>query len=93
MAAPSVNRKVGAVLGRAADIVVPLDFTPRSIQFAVDNTTGEFGLKLENMAGDLYISSTSGEDAGVTIGDRQFTIANGADVNVAGQNIYYVASE
>lgn len=94
MASPSVNQKAGAVLGRAADITVPLPFTPRSISFAVDNSgAGEFGFKTDQMAGSAYISTSSGTDAGVTIGDRSFTIANGADVNVAAANIYYLASE
>lgn len=92
MASGATNLQQKMVTGVAADITVPLDFTPRLVILsAVTGGTIEFGVKTAAMSGSAYQSTSTGTDAGVTIGDRELTIANGADVNVVGATIYIQA--
>ena len=74
----------GQFTGAAGDITVP--FRPRRIKFWA--TGGVWGIKTDDMAGAAYLSSTAA-DSGVTITADGFDVANGADVNVAGQQVYY----
>jgi hypothetical protein len=80
----------GTFTGVAADVdVEKVPFRPRVIKFYF--TGGGWGLKVDGetgMDGDNYLSSTAA-DAGVTINDDGFTVANGADVNSAGNPVYY----
>lgn len=91
----SVNSHVTGAVGVAADITVHLPFTPGVVRMYVDNGAGglEVGVKTYLMAGSAYLSTTTGTDAGVTIGDRQIVIANGADVNVVGETIHIIAED
>lgn len=91
MSSPSFNHYHGSVKGAAALITVgTCPFKPRSVKFWVDNAgTLEVGYKSDEMAGDAYLSTSTGTDAGVTLTSTGFTIANGADVNVAGANIHF----
>ena len=93
MGSPSEYVYWGALTGAAADITVTkVPFRPKSIEFFVDSAGSlEVGVKHESMAGAAYLSTTSGTDAGVTIRDDGFLLANGADVNVAAATVYYKA--
>lgn len=94
MGSPSVIITRGMFTGASDDVPVIVSFRPRSIHFAVNNSgSGEFGYKSEKMIGDAYISTTSGADAGVTITDTGFTVADGADINVDGVTVYFEAVE
>lgn len=86
----SVNKFHGSFTGAAADIDVDkVPFKPRVIKFWF--TGGGWGLKIADlvgMDGANYLSSTAA-DVGVTINSDGFTVANGADVNSAGNTVYY----
>jgi hypothetical protein len=87
----STNIHTTTVIGAAADLTVGLPFTPKFVDiFVVTGGAIEHGKKTDSMAGSSYLSTTTGLDAGVTIGDKELTIANGADVNVAAATIYIV---
>ena len=92
MASGVTQKYTGSVVGAAADIsVATVPFQPKTIQFYVDGGAAlEMGFKHEDMTGDAYLSTSTGTDAGVTINSNGFTLANGADVNVASATIYYV---
>lgn len=91
MASPSLNHYYGKVIGAAAEITVATcPFKPRTVRFVVDSgATIEIGYKTDQMSGDAYLSTSTGTDAGVTLTDTGFTLANGADVNVADAEICY----
>lgn len=90
MASPSIKLYVGSFTGVAADVTVGVvPFRPRKIEFY--GPGGVWGYKSEEMGGDAYLSSVAA-DAGVTINDTGFVVANGADVNAAGDVIHYVAT-
>lgn len=80
----------GSFLGAAADVTIETcPFRPRVIRFYA--TGGVWGIKIADeyaMDGSNYLSNTAA-DAGVTINANGFTVANGADVNVNGQRVYY----
>jgi len=90
MASGDVKKFYGTLTGAAADITITkVPFRPRVIKFFA--TGGKWGLKIEDevgMSGNNYLSNTAA-DTGVTINDDGFTLANGADVNVAGSSVYY----
>jgi hypothetical protein len=90
MSSPSFNVFHGTFTGVAADVpITKVPFRPRVIKFWF--TGGGWGLKIdgeEGMDGANYLSST-GADVGVTITDNGFTVANGADVNSAGNPVSY----
>jgi hypothetical protein len=87
MSSPSISIFTGEFTGVAADITVSkCPFRPRIIRF--NGPGGLWGYKNEDMSGSSYHSST-GADAGVTITDTGFVVANGADVNPAGSAMYY----
>lgn len=81
----------GSFIGAAALITVSkCPFQPRSIEFWADGGAAlEQGYKHESMSGDAYLSTSTGTDAGVTITSTGFTVASGADVNVAATTVYY----
>ena len=80
----------GSFVGVAADVTVECPFTPRSVELWADGGAAiEHGYKSEEMAGDAYLSTSTGTDAGVTIADQSFVVANGADINVATAVVYY----
>jgi len=91
MASPSVSHYHGVVKGAAADVPFALcPFKPRTVKFfVVSGGTIEHGYKTDEMAGDSYMSTTTGTDAGVTLTDTGFTLANGADVNVSGADVHF----
>jgi len=91
MASGVTQKYTGSFVGAAADIdIETCPFQPKRIQLFVNNGGAlEQGYKDEEMSGDAYLSTTSGADAGVTINSDGFTVANGADVNVAGQTVYF----
>lgn len=94
MASGSSRNFIGSFIGVADDVEIELPFTPRSIKFLVDvSGTLEDGWKTADMAGDAYLSTTTGTDAGVTIGNRSVTVANGADINSVGNTVYFEAWE
>jgi len=77
------NLHIFTFVGKAAEVTVQLPFTPKLVTFAVASGGAiEHGVKTSDMATDAYLSTTTGIDAGVTIGDHKLTIANGADINV-----------
>jgi len=85
-----VKKFYGTLTGVAGDVTInKVPFRPRVIRFYV--TGGRWGVKIEDevgMDGSNYLSNTAA-DAGVTITDTGFVLANGADVNVAGAAVYY----
>lgn len=91
MASPSVSHYHGVVVGVAADVTFDIcPFKPRTVKFFVDGGAAiEHGYKSDDMAGDAYLSTSTGTDAGVTLTNTGFVLANGADVNVAGANVYF----
>lgn len=90
MASPSIKMYMGSFTGVAADVTVGVvPFRPRKIEFYAPG--GVWGYKSDEMAGNAYLSSV-GADAGVTISDSGFVVANGADVNVAAAVVHYVAT-
>jgi hypothetical protein len=92
MASGASNIHITAKRGAAADLTVNLPFTPAMVKlYVASGGTIEQGVKTAMMAGSAYLSTSTGVDAGVTIGDRKITIANGADVNVAGADIHIIA--
>ena len=90
MASGAPNKFHSTFTGAAADITIEkVPFKPRVVKFKT--LGGVWGLKVdgeEGMDGDAYVSS-SGVDAGVTLTDNGFVVANGADVNSAGNPVYY----
>lgn len=90
MSSGETKKYNGTLTGAAADIsIAKVPFRPRVVKFFA--TGGVWGLKVDGEPGmdaDAYLSST-GADAGVTITDNGFDLANGADVNVAGNPVYY----
>jgi len=96
MASGAGNVFRGTFIGAADDIeIAKLPFKPAAMQFWCDNSGAlEIGYKTEDMSGDAYLSTSSGADAGVTFNaDGTVTVANGADINVAGVTTYYEAHE
>lgn len=91
MASPSVSHYHGVVKGVAADITVNIcPFKPRTVKFFVDGGSAiEVGYKSDDMAGSTYLSTSTGIDAGVTLTNTGFVLANGADVNVAGADVHF----
>jgi len=91
MASGAQQRFKGSFVGAAADIdVATVPFRPRTIKLWADSGAAiEHGYKSDEMAGDAYLSTTTGTDAGVTINDDGFTVANGADINVAAATVYF----
>lgn len=80
--------------GVAAEVTVYFDFVPSRIEFFVDGGAAmEHGYKSDKMSGATYLSTSTGSDSGVTItaGSTSVTIANGADINVAGATVYCIA--
>lgn len=94
MSSPGRNVHHGSFLGAAADVTVRLPFTPKTLKFFA--TGGVWGIKftgLKGMDGANYLSNTAA-DVGVTINaNGSITVANGADVNVSGQEVYFEAEE
>lgn len=95
MASGASNEFRSTFTGVAADVVIgKVPFKAKMIRFWT--LAGVWGIKIvdeEGMDGDAYVSN-SGVDAGVTIAaDGTITIANGADVNSAGDPVYYECSE
>lgn len=94
MSSPGRNVHAGSFLGAGADVTVRLPFVPKSVKFWA--TGGVWGIKLvggKGMDGANYLSSTAA-DVGVTINAAgSMTVANGADVNVSGQEVYFEAEE
>jgi hypothetical protein len=79
--------------GAGAEVTIgALPFVPTAMKFWA--TGGVWGVKFvghEGMAAASYLSNTAA-DEGVTINtDKTVTIANGADVNVSGELVYYEA--
>jgi hypothetical protein len=94
MASGSNNVHITAKRGAAADLTVPLPFKPGMVKLYVNNAGAlEVGVKTYLMTGDAYLSTTTGVDAGVTINDKSIVIANGADVNVVGEDIHIEAHD
>ena len=96
MASGASNTHFGSFVGVAGDIEIEtLPFKPRVMKFWL--ATGgaiEHGVKFEEMLTDTYLSTTTGLDAGVTFNsDGTVTIANGADINSAGDTTYYECEE
>lgn len=90
MASPSIKQYLGSFTGAAADITIgSVPFAPRKVEFYAPG--GVWGYKSEQMAGNAYLSSV-GADAGVTLAAGGFTVANGADVNVAAAVVHFVAT-
>lgn len=92
MASGAMQVYFDTLTGAAADITVAkVPFRPRIIRILVNTGAGhiEHGYKNENMSGSAYLSTTTGIDAGVTITDTGFTLANGADVNINGYTVHY----
>jgi len=89
------NCHICAFNGAAAEITVPLPFTPRHVEmYRANGGHIEHGLKTHMMSGSAYLSTSTGVDAGVTINsDHSLTIANGADINGAGVVTHVVAWE
>lgn len=84
MASGGNNMHVTSKVGKSAEVVVHLPFTPRRVVMAVASGGAiEHGIKTSDMPTDEYLSTSTGVDAGVTIGDQRITLANGADINVA----------
>jgi hypothetical protein len=90
MSSGATNKFNGVFTGAAADITVSkVPFRPRLIRFYA--TGGIWGIKIDGQTGmdaDAYLSNTAA-DAGVTINDDGFLVANGADVNSSGNPVYY----
>jgi hypothetical protein len=85
------NIHITTATGVAADLTIGLPFTPRYIDIFVASAGAiEHGKKTDAMAGSAYLSTTTGVDVGVTIGDKEIIIANGADVNVVAGTIHIV---
>lgn len=95
MSSGASNCHRGAFVGVADDVVIPVPFRPKTIQFFGTDTAltpdGFWGYKDDDlMAGDDYISSIANDD-GVTINtDGTFTVANGADINRASMTTYFI---
>lgn len=91
MASPAVYHYFGHVTGAAADVTMSsCPFKPRVVKLYADSGSAiEVGYKSEEMSGSAYLSTTTGTDAGVTLTDNGFTLANGADINVSGASIYF----
>ena len=89
--ASGVQRFNGAFIGVAAEVnVAVVPFQPISIRFYVDGGSAmEHGFKHESMSGSDYLSTSTGTDAGVTINSDGFTVASGADINVATATVFY----
>lgn len=91
MASGNVTIYTGSFDGAASDIDIKhVPFRPRVIEFKTTNS--RWGLKIEDeyeMESSKYVSSVAA-DLGVTINDDGFTVANGADINTAGQRTYFV---
>jgi hypothetical protein len=90
MASGAPNKFHGTFTGAAADIdIEKCPFAPRVVKFKTAG--GVWGLKVdgeEGMDGDNYLSS-AGADTGVTLTANGFTVANGANVNSAGNPVYF----
>jgi len=90
MSSGAANKFQSSFTGAAADIdVEKVPFQPRTIKFWA--TGGVWGVKIADlvgMDGANYLSNTAA-DVGVTINSDGFTVANGADVNVSGEIVYY----
>ena len=94
MASPSVSHYHGSVTPVAATPieVATCPFKPRTIKFRINNGGAlEVGYKTDEMAGDAYMSTSSGVDAGVTLTDRGFEVAVAADIHIvaAGVKLYF----
>lgn len=94
MSSGAANVHYGTFVGAAGVITIDtLPFKPKAMQFFVASGGAiEQGYKTEDMAGDAYLSTSTGVDAGVTFNtDGSVTIANGADINVAAGTVHYRA--
>lgn len=97
MGSPSANIHtfgVEATGGAGADITVGLPFTPRVVDLYVDGGAAfEHAHKTDMMSGSNHMSTTGGYVAGLTIGDKEITIAAAAPINnvAAGTIIYGIA--
>lgn len=83
-------------VGAATAITVYFDFVPSRMDLysITGGAAVEVGFKSANMSGATYYSTSTGSDSGVTINtDGSVTIANGADINVAGVTTYCIAHE
>lgn len=91
MASGVTQKYNGSFVGAAALITIATcPFQPKVIRlFAASGGTIEQGYKSEEMTGDAYLSTSTGVDAGVTITSTGFTVANGADINVAAGTVYF----
>jgi len=86
--ASGVGYHITQFTGVAANVTIELPFTPRIVRFAAPSGGAiEHGYKTDKMTGSAYLSTSTGTDAGVTIGAQQVVVANGADVNVAGATV------
>lgn len=90
------GREDTSFVGAAAEITVYLPFVPTKVELY--SITGgaaiEVGIKYAAMSGAVYYSTSTGSDSGVTINSNgTLTIANGADINVAGVTTYISAYE
>jgi len=88
------NKHIFAFNGAAAELEIPLPFTPTHVEmWRVNAGAIEHGIKTNMMLTDAYMSTSTGDDAGVTIGTQKLTIANGADINAAGIVTHGIAWE
>jgi hypothetical protein len=90
MSSGETKKYNGTFTGAAAEITISkVPFQPRVIKFFA--TGGVWGIKVADepgMDGANYLSSTAA-DSGVTISSTGFVVANGADVNVNGETVYF----
>lgn len=96
MASGAGNVFRGSFVGAASDIdIEKLPFKPAAMEFwCATGGAIEHGYKTEEMSGNAYLSTSTGDDTGVTFNsDGTVTIANGADINVAATVTYYEARE
>jgi hypothetical protein len=91
MASGVTQKFNGSFVGAAAQIdIETCPFRPRLIRLYVDAGAAlEIGFKTDEMAGDAYLATTGGSDTGVTINSDGFTVANGANINVASVTTYF----
>lgn len=93
MSSPSMSHFHGYRTAKTGeDIVVETcPFKPRTVKFYVDSGAGSVvvGYKTDEMAGDEYLSTGTGMDAGVTLSNKGFTIAAAADLIVDGEKVFF----
>jgi len=91
MASGVTQKYYGSFVGAAAEkLVATCPFRPKIVRLYADGGAAiEVGYKTDEMAGSAYLSTSTGTDAGVTINDDGFTVANGADINVSAATVNF----